>query len=182
MAAEERMTATKGAVLSLLLDAYQRRDRVGMVVFRKNTAELVLPPTNSVDLAEKHLSILPTGGRTPMAHGLKLGMETIKECVRKDNRILPLLVLVSDGRANVNLYGGDPVEEAKVIAREIGSGGIQSIAIDTERSFLSFGLVRQICEEMCGKYLRLEELSAEPLVSAVRENMFHGPEMAWCNS
>jgi magnesium chelatase subunit D len=102
--------------------------------------------------------------------------------VRKDNRVLPLLVLVSDGRANVNLYGGDPVEEAKVIAREIGSGGIQSIAIDTERSFLSFGLVRQICEEMCGKYLRLEELSAEPLVSAVRENMFHGPEMTWCNS
>jgi magnesium chelatase subunit D len=182
MAAEERMTATKGAVLSLLLDAYQRRDRVGMVVFRKNTAELVLPPTNSVDLAEKHLSILPTGGRTPMAHGLKLGMETIKECVRKDNRILPLLVLVSDGRANVNLYGGDPVEEAKVIAREIGSGGIQSIAIDTERSFLSFGLVRHICEEMCGKYLRLEELSAAPLISVVRENMFHGPEMACCNS
>jgi len=145
MAAEERMTATKGAVLSLLLDAYQHRDRVGMVVFRKNTAELVLPPTNSVDLAQKYLARLPTGGRTPMAHGLKLGMETIKDCVRKDKRVLPLMVLVSDGRANVNLYGGDPVEEAKDVAREIGSGGIQSIAIDTERGFLTFGLVKQVC-------------------------------------
>ena len=82
MAAEERMTATKGAVLSLLLDAYQRRDRVGMVVVRKNAAELVLPPTNSVELAQKFLPILPTGGRTPMAHGLTLGMETITRCMR----------------------------------------------------------------------------------------------------
>jgi magnesium chelatase subunit D len=177
MAAEERMTATKGAILSLLLDAYQRRDRVGMVAFRKNTAELILPPTNSVDLAQKYLAKLPTGGRTPMAHGLKLGMETIKDCVRKDKQILPLMVLVSDGRANVNLYGGDPLEEAKAVAREIGSGGIQSIAIDTERGFLSFGLVKQVCEEMCGKYLRLEELSAVPIASAVRETLTSAPEV-----
>jgi magnesium chelatase subunit D len=177
MAAEERMTATKGAILSLLLDAYQRRDHVGMVAFRKNTAELVLPPTNSVDLAEKCLAKLPTGGRTPMAHGLKLGMETIKDHMRKDKEVLPLMVLVSDGRANVNLYGGDPVEEAKAVAREIGSGGIQSIVIDTERSFLTFGLVRQVCEEMCGKYLRLEELSAVPIASAVRETLPSVPEI-----
>jgi magnesium chelatase subunit D len=177
MAAEERMTATKGAVLSLLLDAYQRRDRVGMVVFRKNTAELILPPTNSVDLAQKCLAKLPTGGRTPMAHGLKLGMETIKDCMRKDKRVLPLMVLVSDGRANVNLYGGDPVEEAKAVAREISSGGIQSIAIDTERGFLTFGLVKQVCDEMCGKYLKLEELSAVPIASAVRETLPYGPEI-----
>ena len=148
-----------------------------MVVFRKNTAELVLPPTNSVDLAQKYLARLPTGGRTPMAHGLKLGMETIKDCVRKDKRVLPLLVLVSDGRANVNLYGGDPVEEAKAVAREISSGGIQSIAIDTERGFLTFGLVKQLSDEMCGKYLRLEELSAAPIASAVRETLPYSPEI-----
>ncbi len=175
MAAEERMSATKGAVLSLLLDAYQRRDRVGMVAFRKDTAELVLPPTNSVELAQRYLTKLPTGGRTPMAHGLKLGMETIKNYVRSEKEAVPLLVLVSDGRANVNLYGGDPVEEAKAVAREIASAGIQSLALDTERDFITFGLVKQISTEMGGKYLRLEELSAAPIASAVRTNLFHDP-------
>ncbi|MBT0159906.1 putative cobaltochelatase [Candidatus Bathyarchaeota archaeon A05DMB-2] len=174
MAAEERMTATKGAILSLLLDAYQRRDRVGMVVFRKNTAELVLPPTNSVELAQKYLTKLPTGGRTPMAHGLKLGLDTIRHYMSGDKEAIPLLVLVSDGKANVPLNGGDPVEEAKTVAREISAAGIQSIAIDTERDFLTFGLVKQLCTEMAGKYLRLEELSAAPIASAVRGNLFYG--------
>ncbi|MGB9841581.1 MAG: putative cobaltochelatase [Candidatus Bathyarchaeales archaeon] len=173
MAAEERMTATKSAILSLLLDAYQRRDRVGMVVFRKNTAELVLPPTNSVDLAQKCLVNLPTGGRTPMAHGLNLGLTVIREYMRRDKEAIPLLVLVSDGRANVSLNGGDPVEEAKAVARAISSAGINSIAIDTERSFITLGLVRQVCAELGGKYFQLEELAAAPIISAVRENLFH---------
>ncbi len=179
MAAEERMTATKGAVLSLLLDAYQRRDRVGMVVFRRNNAELVLPPTNSVELAQRFLSILPTGGRTPMAHGLTLGLETIQDYVRRDKEAIPLLALISDGRANVPVNGGDPVEEAKLVAREIGSSGVKAIAIDTERGFITFGLVKQICDEMKGRYLRLEELSAVPIASAVRDNLIHGPELTW---
>ncbi|MEM4243576.1 MAG: putative cobaltochelatase [Candidatus Bathyarchaeia archaeon] len=174
MAAEERMTATKSAILSLLLDAYQRRDRVGMVVFRKNTAELVLPPTNSVDLAQKCLANLPTGGRTPMAHGLNLGLTVIREHMQRDKEAIPLLVLVSDGRANVSLNGGDPVEEAKAVARAISSAGINSIAIDTERSFITFGLVRQICAELGGKYFQLEELAAAPIISAVRDNLLHG--------
>jgi len=175
MAAEERMTATKGAIVSLLLDAYQRRDRVGMVVFRKNTAELVLPPTSSVELAEKGLSKLPTGGRTPMAHGLKLGLDTIQAYMRGDKEAIPLLVFVSDGRANVPLNGGDPVEEAKSVAHEISSAGIKSVAIDTEREFITFGMVKQICNEMNGKYFRLEELSAAPIASVVRGNLFHDP-------
>lgn len=174
MAAEERMTATKGAILSLLLDAYQRRDRVGMIAFRKETAELVLPPTNSVELAQKYLAKLPTGGRTPLAHGLKLGMDTINYWVR-DKESIPLLVLVSDGRANVNIYGGDPIEEAKNIAHEISSKGIHSISVDTEQSFLNFGLVKQISQIMGGKYLRLEELNAVPIVSVVRDNLLHYP-------
>lgn len=173
MAAEERMSATKGAVLSLLLDAYQRRDRVGMVVFRKNSAELVLPPTNSVELAQRHLAKLSTGGRTPLAHGLKLGLDAVEFSLRTDD--IPLLVLVSDGRANVNLYGGDPVEEAKRIARDIACRGIQSIAIDTERGFITFGLVKQISEAMGSKYLRLDQLRAAPIASAVRTQLFHDP-------
>jgi magnesium chelatase subunit D len=171
MAAEERMTATKGAILSLLFDAYQRRDRVGMIVFRKNRAELVLPPTNSVELAKKSLTKLPTGGRTPMAHGLMLGLKTVREYMRRDKEAIPLLALVSDGRANVNINGGDPVEEAKTVARDIKLAGITSIGIDTERDFITFGLVKQICHEMGGKYLRLEELRAAPMASAIRDSL-----------
>jgi magnesium chelatase subunit D len=184
MAAEERMVATKGAVLSLLLDAYQRRDRVGMVAFRKDKAELLLPPTNSVELAQRCLSILPTGGRTPMAHGLSLGLDVIQDCLKRDKEAIPLLALISDGRANVPLNGGDPIAEAKMVAREIGCAGVKAIAIDTEQGFLTFGLVKQVCEEMKGRYLRLEELNATPIASAVRENMvlssdFTGNNLSW---
>jgi magnesium chelatase subunit D len=172
MAAEERMAATKGAVLSLLLDAYQRRDRVGMVVFRGEKAELVLPPTNSIELAQKYLTELPTGGRTPMAHGLKLGLDTIKEHMRRDKHIVPLLVLVSDGRANVSLLNDDnPVEEAKRIAQEIKAANIKSITIDTEQGFVTLRLVEQICTELGGTYLRLEELKSAPIVTAVRGSL-----------
>ena len=177
MAAEERMAATKGAVLSLLLDAYQRRDHVGMIVFRKNKAEFVLPPTNSVELAERCLAKLPTGGRTPMAHGLSLGLECIKDYKKRNKEAIPLLTLISDGRANVPLNGGDPVEESKLVAREIRRAGVKAVAIDTERGFLSFGLVKQICDEMNGHYLRLEELSAAPIASVIRENLGHIQEL-----
>ncbi|MEM2280837.1 MAG: putative cobaltochelatase [Candidatus Bathyarchaeia archaeon] len=169
MAAEERMSAAKGAILSLLLDAYQRRDFVGMVAFRKDGAELVLPPTRSVELAHKCLLGLPTGGRTPLAHGLKLGLETIQNYIARDKDTVPLLVLISDGRANVSLYGGDPVEEAKMVAEQIRLAGINSIVIDTERSFVSLGLLEDIASMMGGKYLRLEELDATAIASAVRD-------------
>jgi magnesium chelatase subunit D len=171
MAAEERMAATKGAVRSLLLDAYQRRDRVGMVVFRGESAELVMPPTNSVTLAQKLLAQLPTGGRTPLAHGLKLAWETIKEYLWRDKHALPLLVLVSDGRANVSLNNGNPVEEAEAIAREIKAANIRSLAIDTEQGFVTFRLVKQICAELGGTYLRLEELKSAPITSAIRDSL-----------
>ncbi|MGB9960558.1 MAG: putative cobaltochelatase [Candidatus Bathyarchaeales archaeon] len=169
MAAEERMTAAKGAILSILIDAYQKRDSVGMIAFRKNTAELVLPPTRSVDLAQKCLAELPTGGRTPLAHGLKLGLETIRNYLAKDKDVVPLLVLISDGRANVSLCNGDPVEDAKIMAEEIHLAGINSIVIDAEQDFVSFGLLQQICNHMGGKYLRLEELNANAIASAVLE-------------
>jgi len=168
MAAEKRMVAAKGAILSLLLDAYQRRDRVGMVVFRREKAELVLPPTKSVELANKLLSEIPTGGRTPLAHGLKLALDTIMGYLSRDKHLVPLLVLVSDGKANVSLYGGDPLEDAITVAREIRARGIYSLIIDTEQGFPNLGLMRQLSSEMNGKYLKLEELKASTLASAVR--------------
>jgi len=168
MAAEERMKAAKGAVLSLLLDAYQKRDQVGMVVFRGEKAELVLPPTRSAELARKRLEDIPTGGRTPLAHGLLLGLQTIKNERQKDKTLLPLLVLVSDGKANVSLNRGDPVEEAKDVARRIREAGIKTLALDTEQGWVSLGLVPKICQEMGGVYLKLEELEAGSLLEVVK--------------
>ena len=169
MAAEERMKAAKGAVLSLLLDIYQKRDRVGMVVFRGKEAKLVLPPTNSVEMARKYLAELPTGGRTPLAHGLKLGLETIESELRRDRSIVPFLVLITDGRANVSLEGKDPVEEAREVARRIKEVGIRPLVIDTEQEFISLGIVQSICAEMGGNYLKLEDLKAGQIVRAIRE-------------
>lgn len=169
MAAEERMSAAKGAVLSLLLDAYQRRDLVGMIAFRGEGAELVLPPTRSVELAQKCLSGLPTGGRTPLAHGLKLALETIRSYMARDRDAVPLLVLISDGRANVSLYGGNPIKEARMVAEEIRLAGINSLVIDAERSFISLGFLKDIASSMGGKYLRLEELDARDITSAIRD-------------
>ncbi len=171
MAAEERMAATKGAILSLLLDAYQRRDHVGMVVFRRDGAELVLPPTNSIELARKYLVQLPTGGRTPLPHGLQCGLEAIKEYLFKNKKGLPLLVLVSDGKANVSLNGGDPVDEALRVAQQIKAANIKSIVVDTEHSAVPLGLMRQLCNEMGGTYLRPEELKADSITWAVKDRL-----------
>jgi len=193
MAAEERMIATKGAVLSLLLDAYQRRDRVGMVVFRGDKAELVLPPTNSVELAQKHLTELPTGGRTPLACGLKLGLETIKDYMWKDKHCIPLLVLVSDGDANVDLSGDTSnegvlrlirksSEEAKMVCRAIRAEHIRSIVIDTEQERIApwrvaTRLIKQISAELGGRYMRLEELRSDPITYAVKSSLGYAAGM-----
>ena len=112
MAARKRMAAAKQAVLSLLLDAYQKRDRVGLIAFRGSQAELLLPPTTSVDLAERRLQSLPTGGRTPLGHALQVGMLAFERHRANHPEDVPLLLVVSDGRANVPVGSGDPASRA----------------------------------------------------------------------
>src|SRR5262249_9571935 len=116
MAARKRMAAAKQAVLSLLLDAYQKRDRVGLIAFRGSQAELVLPPTTSVDLAERRLQSLPTGGRTPLGHALQVGMLAFERHRANHPEDVPLLLVVSDGRANVAIGAGDPKSELLALA------------------------------------------------------------------
>lgn len=133
MAATERMTATKGAVLSLLRDAYQRRDRVGLIVFRRAEARLVLPFTNSAERARHLLAQLPIGGKTPLAHGLWLAWQTFQQAERTHPHVLPLLILLTDGVGNVPLTtGGAPQTEAIALAGQIKQAGIRSVVIDTE--------------------------------------------------
>ncbi|OPY35508.1 MAG: putative ATP-dependent protease [Methanoregula sp. PtaU1.Bin051] len=168
MGAQQRMTAVKGAILSLLIDAYQKRDRVGLVVFRGRGAEVLLPPTSSVELARKYMQTLPVGGKTPLAHGLLKGLEVLRRELMVNRHAIPRMVLVSDGKANVSMGSGSPLDDAKEIAIHIRDEGISSLVIDSEQSFVAFGLAHQISDEMGAKYIRLEDLSGEGIADIVR--------------
>jgi magnesium chelatase subunit D len=166
MAARKRMTAAKQAVLSLLVDAYQKRDRVGLITFRGERADLLLPPTTSVDLAERRLQSLPTGGRTPLAHALQIGMLAFERHRMNHPEDVPLFLVVSDGRANVSVGSGDPASEILALAGEIRARGIQSVVVDTESGGMRVGVCRPMSEALGATYLPIEQLRAGGLVSA----------------
>jgi magnesium chelatase subunit D len=168
MAARRRMAAAKQAVLSLLLDAYQKRDRVGLIAFRGARAELLLPPTTSVDLAERRLRSLPTGGRTPLAHALQVGLLTFERHRASHPEDQPLLLVVSDGRANVSLGEADPAAASLALAGEIRSRGIQAVVVDTESGAMRLGLCRPLSDALGATYLPLEDLRAGELLNAAR--------------
>ena len=165
MAAQRRMEAVKGAVLSLLTDAYQQRDEVAVISFRGESAQLLLPPTRSVDLGEQNLRELPTGGRTPLPHALSVALETLEK-----TGMPPLLVLLSDGKANVALNdGNDPWQESLRFAGLLAERGVPALVLDTETGYLRLGKARQLAQALSAECLTLEELSAENLAITVRE-------------
>jgi magnesium chelatase subunit D len=160
MGARERMRAVKGAIFSLLQDAYQKRDQVGMIAFRRSSAEVLLPVTRSIDLAQKCLQQLPTGGKTPLAEGLDSALGQIRTLRQKDKAVQSVLMLVTDGRANIGLDGGDDgVADALRIAGKIGESGVTCVVIDTETDFIKLGVARDIAARMGAAYYTLQELS-----------------------
>jgi magnesium chelatase subunit D len=169
---EREIASTKAAIVSLLLDAYQRRDHIGLVNFWTGGADLVLPPTKSVELAQRKLPNLYFGGRSPLTHGLALGLEVIKDQVQRHRELIPMLVLISDGKGNVSMNGGKPEEEAKSVAREIRKAGIRAICIDTEKREVT-GLMADLCREMGGLYLRPEDLKADSISTVVKSRLRH---------
>jgi magnesium chelatase subunit D len=160
MAARRRMSAVKGAVLSLLADAYQRRDKVGLVSFRGEEAGVLLPPTSSVELATSRLAGLPTGGRTPLAAGLERAAEVLERERLRERERRPLLVLLTDGRATT---GPDPRRAASRL-RQLG---VASVVVDTEEGYVRLGMARALAEAMGARTLQLEELRADSLVALV---------------
>jgi len=141
---------------------------VGMVAFRGDKADLLVSLTNSVELANERLKELPTGGRTALAHGLYKGLDVLKAESKRKRDSLRLLVLITDGRANVSIKGGSPIEEAKEVARLIKQEGIRMLVIDTESDFLNLGLAREIAEASDAQYIKLEELAADTVVGLVQ--------------
>jgi magnesium chelatase subunit D len=165
MAARARMGAVKGAVLSLLLDAYQRRDKVGMVTFRGSAAEVALPPTFSVEAAAARLAAVPTGGRTPLAAGLLRAGELLRTERIRDPRRRALLVLVTDGRAT---GGTEPVAGAHRAAGLLAAAGVHSVVVDCESGPVRLGLATALAQSLGGVVLRLEHLAAGTLADSVR--------------
>ncbi|WP_172388096.1 putative cobaltochelatase [Streptomyces sp. MNP-20] len=165
MAARKRMGAVKGAVLSLLLDAYQRRDKVGLVTFRGSAADVALPPTSSVDAAAARLESLPTGGRTPLATGLLKAHEVLRIERLRDPARRPLVVVVTDGRAT---GGPEPVALAGRAARLFAAEGVASVVVDCETGPVRLGLAGQLAGELGGTAVTLDELRADSIAGLVR--------------
>ncbi|KOY58656.1 vWA domain-containing protein, partial [Streptomyces sp. XY332] len=169
MAARQRMSAVKGAVLSLLLDAYQRRDKVGLITFRGAAAELALPPTSSVDAAAARLEQLPTGGRTPLAAGLLKAHEVLRIERLRDPSRRPLLVVVTDGRAtSAGSVGGDPRELSGRSARLLQAEGVASVVVDCESGPVRLGLAGVLAADLGGPAVTLDGLRADSLAGLVK--------------
>lgn len=166
MGASKRMEAAKQAVLELLVDAYQRRDRVSVVSFRGEHADVVLAPTASVELANLRLKSLPTGGATPLAAGLMKSLELIEAERSRQPESIPWLVLVTDGRGNVGLDGGIGSHDAMMAAGRVKAGGINAIVIDTGSA--GGGAARELAAAAEADYVRLATLDGGTIAEAVR--------------
>jgi magnesium chelatase subunit D len=175
MAVAERMSATKGAILSLLTDAYQRRDRVGLIVFQKDRATLVLPPTNSVLLAQRALADVPVGGKTPLSAGLTMAYEVLKREKVLHPDVQPLLIVLTDGAGNVAMGKGSPQKESQQIADQIAAEAIRSVVINMEHEAFDQGLAQALAEHLDAPCYTLAELRSDTLYKAVQSEIYLGP-------
>jgi len=165
MAARDRMAAVGGATLSLLRDAYQRRDKVAVITFRQRDARLLLPPTSSAHIAGRRLARFDTGGKTPLAEGLLAARELIVRERARDRARRPLVVVLTDGRATV---GPDPLGRSRIAAARLLAEGAAAVVVDCETSHVRLGLARQLARQLGAPTVRLEQLHADHLTRAVR--------------
>lgn len=174
MAVAERMAATKGAILSLLTDAYQRRDRVGLIVFQKDRATLVLPPTNSVLLAQHALADIPVGGKTPLSAGLNMAYEVMKREKILHPDICPLLIVLTDGAGNVAMGSGSPQKEAHHYAEQIANEDVRAVVINMEHEAFDQGLAQSLADHLNATCYTLDELRSDTLYRTVQNEIQYG--------
>ncbi len=170
MGAYKRMVETKGAIMSLLLDAYQKRDKVGMIAFRRDRAECILPPTSSIELAGKLLKELPVGGRTPLAHAIALTYKILKINFNKDKTIQPIVIIVTDGKANVPYSGSEAYQEAAEFAGRLYEEiPVKYVVIDTEpQQIIRLGLAGSLAARLNAEYYRPEELREDKILEITK--------------
>lgn len=161
MGARKRMMAVKGAVMSLLLEAYQKRDWVGLIAFRGQGAKILVPPTNSVDIAERQLRHLPTGGRTPLSAGLAMADQVLGQYTKRNAALKPLLVLITDGRVNAG-------PSLKSVCLSLVQHQVSSLVLDSESGLVRLGVTQQIAIWLKAKYVALDDLQPEQIVGQVK--------------
>ena len=171
MAVAERMAATKGAILSLLTDAYQRRDRVGLIVFQKDRATLILPPTASVQMAQRALVDIPVGGKTPLSAGLLMAYDVLRHEETLHPDVEPLLMVLTDGAGNVSVGPLPPQEEAYQIADQIVKHNYRSVVINMEHASFDQGLAQSLADHLEAPCYSLTELKAENLYHTIKQEM-----------
>ena len=167
MAARHRMEATKAAILSLLRDSYIHRDSVGLIAFRKESAEVLLPFTRSVERAERLLASMPTGGKTPLAQGLRMAYTLCDRLLRAHRAERIQIICITDGRATSG-DSEDPVTESKQWARILGTLPVDCIVIDTETGFIKLGLAKELCKLMNGSYYAMDTITVERILRVSR--------------
>lgn len=165
MAARDRMSAVSGAALSLLRDAYQRRDKVAVITFRQSDARLLLPPTSSVHIAGRRLARFDTGGKTPLAQGLLAARDVVVREKARDRARRSLVVVLTDGRAT---GGPDPLGRARVAAARLVAEGAAAVVVDCETSYVRLGLAEQLAGHLGAPAVRLAQLRADNLTDVVR--------------
>lgn len=173
MGVEQRMIQTKGAILSLLMDCYQKRDKVAMIVFRKDRAETILPPTASHELALKRLKEIPTGGKTPLSAGLMEAYKLIRLLKIKEPENRFLVLLITDGKANVSLRGKNTLEELQRICFMLKDFPfVDFIIIDTEnkKGFMKIDLALRIAQWLGGRYFLMEKIKSENLIGIINSS------------
>ncbi len=167
MGVKKRMVAVKGAVLSLLNDAYHKRDMVGLMIFRRKEATLLLPPTRSTDLAYKMLKEIPTGGRTPLSKGVVSAVKLLSQGRYSKSTDSKTIVILTDGRANYSGSGRNPYEELRMTARAASEKKIRFVVVDTEEGFPRLDFAVALAFELGATYLRLDELDSRKLAQSV---------------
>jgi Mg-chelatase subunit ChlD len=174
MAVAERMAATKGAIVSLLTDAYQRRDRVGLIVFQKDRATLILSPTTSVQMAQRALVDIPVGGKTPLSAGLLMAFDILRREQTLHPDVEPLLMVLTDGAGNVSVGQLPPQEEAYQYAEQIAIHHFRSVVINMEHASYDQGLAQSLADHLEAPCYSLNELKAENLYYTIRQEI-HEP-------
>jgi magnesium chelatase subunit D len=176
MGTQRRILATQGAILSLLVDAYQRRDRVGLITFREQSAAVVLRPTSSIELAKRAFQSLAIGGTTPISRGLLTAHELIQRELQKERGLLPVLILISDGNANVSMGEMDPAKEATLVGEMIRAKKIRSIVLGTGGKGWRmwdgriFAPAEELAVAMGGEFYPMDEITAKAIVDVIRSD------------
>ena len=171
MAVSQRLTATKNAIATILSKVYQFRDDICLIAFHKESADIIIPPTHSIQLAEKAMQNIAVGGKTPLSAGLVLAHEVLSRESRNYGKENIFLILLSDCEGNISLYGKDPQEEAIEAAERISMEGFRSIVINSDQMSFGQGNANDLAKHLNASCYLISDLNANHLINAVRNEL-----------